>query len=86
MALAAQEGNQMAREYFLEDPLHPKGGIRINVKFDRDCVFCKHCTDVYWDYTNLIYMLLCDLGNDTDCFNENGEHICKDYEDEEADL
>jgi hypothetical protein len=49
------------REYFLEDVLHPNGGITVRCKDDNDCVFCKHCTDVFWDYTNLIYMIICDL-------------------------
>ena len=45
----------------MEDVLHPEGGITIRCKDDNDCVFCKHCTDVFWDYTNLIYMIICDL-------------------------
>ena len=52
------------RTYFLEDPLHPCGGVTVNVKHDKDCVFCKHCTDVWWDYTNLIYMIFCDEDHD----------------------
>ena len=31
------------RKYFLEDSLHPRGGITINVKLDNDCVFCENC-------------------------------------------
>lgn len=64
------------RTYFLEDDLHPKGGITINVECDRDCVFCEHCTDIWWDYTNLIYMIYCDLGKDASEHNERGEHTC----------
>ena len=52
------------REYFLHDPLHPRGGIKVNCKYDNDCVFCDHCTDVWWDYENLIYMIFCDEGHD----------------------
>lgn len=52
------------RKYFLKDPVHPKGGIEINCKDDKDCVFCKHCSDVFWDYTNLIYLILCEKGRD----------------------
>lgn len=52
------------REYFLEDVLHPKGGITIKVKDDRDCVFCERCSGIWWDYTNLIYMIACEDGND----------------------
>lgn len=49
------------RKFFLEDPLHPQGGISIRVRRDDDCVFCEHCTDLWWDYTNLIYMTFCNL-------------------------
>lgn len=52
------------REYFLEDNLHPKGGITVECKDDHDCVFCDHCTDVFWDYTHLIYMIICDDNHD----------------------
>ena len=52
------------RTYFLEDPIHPKGGITVSCKDDHDCVFCDHCTDVFWDYSNLIYMILCDEDHD----------------------
>ena len=23
------------------------------------CLFCKHCSDIYWDYTNGIYAINC---------------------------
>ena len=36
----------------LKDPLHPDGGPTIRVKHDEDCVFCTHCTDIFWDYTH----------------------------------
>lgn len=63
----------MSRKYFLEDPLHPKGGIEITCKDDHDCVFCEHCTDVFWDYSNLIYMLFCELEKDP------YKRPCKDF-------
>lgn len=25
------------------------------------CLFCKHCTDIFWDYTNGPYMCICEL-------------------------
>jgi hypothetical protein len=55
----------MPREFLLKDPLHPKGGITIKCKYDQDCVFCKHCSDIFWDYTNLIYMIVCVEDHDT---------------------
>lgn len=66
------------RKYFLEDLMHPSGGVFVNVRRDKDCVFCQHCTDVFWDYTNLIYGIACDEDHDTnddDCryFREDGE-------------
>lgn len=54
----------MSREYFLDDPLHPNGGITIKCKDEHDCVFCEHCTDVFWDYTSLIYMIFCNEDHD----------------------
>lgn len=24
------------------------------------CMFCKHLSDVYWDFTNGIYMIICE--------------------------
>lgn len=32
---------------------------------EKSCLFCEHCTDVFWDYTNGPYMLVCDVGADT---------------------
>lgn len=66
------------RKYKLHDPLHPDGGPIINVKHDNDCVFCKHCTDVFWDYTNLIYAIWCENDHDTskrpcEYFEEGGD-------------
>lgn len=52
------------REYFLKDPIHPEGGITIGCRDDHDCVFCDHCTDLWWDYSNLIYMIYCDEDRD----------------------
>ena len=71
------------RTFFLNDILHPKGGITINVKCDKDCVFCKHCIDVIWDYTNLIYLMTCDLERiEIDEGNDQGEHTCEMFEEE----
>ena len=30
------------------------------------CLFCDHCTDVFWDFSNGPYMFLCNAGMDTD--------------------
>ena len=66
----------MAREFFLKDPLHPKGGITIKARHDDDCVFCEHCAAVFWDYENLIYMILCEEEH------EPWEKPCKYFKEE----
>lgn len=40
---------------------------------DNACVFCDHCTDIFYDYTNRIYMLVCRLHD-----NPNGQG-CHDF-------
>lgn len=62
--IQGKRGRGVTREYFLEDPIHPKGGITIKCKDDTDCVFCEHCTDIFWDYTNLVYMIHCNKEHD----------------------
>lgn len=42
------------------------------------CVFCKHCTDLFYDYTNGPYMFTCDKGlglnvSETSCSCEGFE-------------
>ena len=32
----------------------------------RHCLFCKHNTDVIWDYTNGPYMFVCDVAESTE--------------------
>lgn len=48
------------RKYILHDPLLPDGKFTIKCNDDHDCVFCKFCTDIYWDYSNLIYGIVCE--------------------------
>lgn len=47
------------RKYFLYDPINPNGGVEVEMPED-SCVFCEHCTDLFWDYTNGIYMVFCE--------------------------
>lgn len=43
------------------------------------CLFCKHCSDIFWDYTNGIYMVICDsefnveIGMSGQCFGYSKE-------------
>lgn len=66
------------REYHLEDPL--SNGLKIKVKNDKDCIFCKHC-EVFWDYTNGPYMLICGM-NRPECSEAKTweEHTCDLFE------
>ena len=68
----------MGRKYFLEDALHPRGGIEVMCTDDHDCVFCDHCTDVYWDYTNLIYAISCEENHDPN------DRPCKYFKEEKG--
>lgn len=43
---------------------------------DDSCLFCKYCTDFFWDYTNGPYMFFCDI-NDVSV-----EGTCKMFEEE----
>lgn len=55
------------RKFKLIDPLHPDGGPTICMP-ENDCVFCAHCTDIFWDYTHGIYGKICELHEPkTDC-------------------
>ena len=36
----------------------------VHCKNDKDCIFCDHCTDIFWDYSNGIYMINCDLSEE----------------------
>ncbi len=31
---------------------------------DNACVLCEHCTDIYWDYTNGPYGIVCEVCGD----------------------
>ena len=30
---------------------------------ENHCVFCEHCTDIFYDYTNGPYLFFCDIGS-----------------------
>ena len=44
------------------------------------CVFCKHCSDFFYDYTNGPYLIACDIENHPD--NSNG--TCELFIDKEV--
>lgn len=44
---------------------------------DKACVFCDHCTDIFYDYTHGPYLICCELNKhpDDNCkyFTEGGK-------------
>lgn len=44
---------------------------------DQHCVFCKHCTDLLYDYTNGPYMFMCELD---DVYDQGS--ACEGFEDD----
>lgn len=41
---------------------------------DKSCLVCGHCTDVFWDYTNGPYLVICELHDEL-----ISDGTCKDY-------
>lgn len=55
-------------------------GIVFGVKQDKSCVFCEHCTDIWYD-SHGPYMISCGLNNkNADRHNMDG--TCEDFVDE----
>lgn len=70
------------REYELEP------GFKVGAH-KRSCLFCRHCSDVWWDHMNGPYMFLCEF-DDIPCGKEHdpersfvGE--CPAFEEEDGD-
>lgn len=45
----------MARKYKLTNDMF------VMCENDKDCVFCDRCTDIFWDFSNGIYGIVCEL-------------------------
>ena len=58
------------RELKIEDPL---GTLTMQLP-DNACVFCKGCSDFFYDYTNGPYLILCEYGN-----HPNDEGTCEHF-------
>lgn len=51
---------------------------------DNACVFCKHCTDIFWDFSHGVYALWCGKHEDTN--HGNCDNSCPDFiEEKEGD-
>lgn len=46
---------------------------------ERCCLFCKHCTDVFWDFSHGPYMMLCDIHEDV---TDGAKGQCDDFKEE----
>ena len=47
---------------------------------EKCCLFCDHCTDIFYDYTNGPYMWLCNIQQDTEI---GVQGLCKHFEEGE---
>lgn len=64
------------KEYHCKDPIGP--GVKV-IAPDNSCLFCNHCTDIFWDYTNGIYDTYCELDKDIE---KGAKGLCKNFEEE----
>ena len=51
---------------------------------DKSCLFCSHCTDVFYDYSNGPYMAFCEL-NIEDSSDGNLEELCEHFKEDPED-
>lgn len=56
-------------------------GQAVGAKPD-SCLFCKHCTDIFWDYTHGPYTLCCELDLFPDCIEVNGRATCSEFKED----
>lgn len=55
---------------------YDNGRQAVGVK-PKSCLVCEHCSDVFWDYTNGPYMMICEL-------EHNPVNLtCKDFKEEQ---
>ena len=62
------------RDFIIENPL----GVITFPMPNKHCVFCSHCSDVFYDYSHGPYMCLCTKDNDTSMGH------CTDFDDIEG--
>lgn len=48
---------------------------------ERVCLFCDHCTDIFWDYSHGIYMVICELDRPEHEFG-NYPCVCKHFKED----
>jgi hypothetical protein len=50
------------------------------------CVFCKHCTDIFWDFSGGIYGLICEKNMDIRQIKGNITGECKHFIEEKEEI
>lgn len=55
------------------------GGVTV-IAPENSCLFCKHCTDVFWDFIHGPYLTLCDKDKDVE---KGAEGKCDNFEESE---
>lgn len=50
------------------------------------CVFCKHCTDIFWDFSGGIYGLICEKSMDIREIKGNITGECKQFIEEKEEI
>lgn len=63
------------REYKCHDPIGP--GVVVRAP-ETCCLFCDHCYDVWWDYSNGPYAIFCSIHTDP-MDMEGPQGKCKDF-------
>lgn len=61
------------------------GNVKVKVKQDKCCLFCDHCTDVFWDYENGPYWVVCELDNEHQK-EHNAQGKCENFIESEDDV
>lgn len=59
----------------------PQGGGPTWLCPPKACMFCDHCSDIYWDYTNGPYLCFCNLDIDPNTGGYEGK--CDSFIEEE---
>ena len=68
------------KEFKCRDGLLPGPTVRAPEKC---CLFCEHCTDIFWDYTHGPYLMMCKIRES--CYPEGFEGKCSDFKEEVKD-
>lgn len=77
--MTISEGKMEIKEF---KPFECENGLVYSMPA-KHCAFCKHCTDIFYDYSNGPYMFICEL--DCDGFESCGNFSYNGYVFDEED-